>query len=136
MSESNWPAPAENPSRSDSASKHHQALVHEQRPGLEQIPRRGRGRGRALARTRPSAPLAAGRHDAARLGPYDPAIGSCGAGAPVEPDLAERPVRVTQEEAADDCLVDAARDAPDVQMLRLREMDARTRVERRGCRTA
>ena len=57
-----------------------------------------------------------------RRAPYGSAIGSWRR-VSVDPELAERPVRIAEEEATDDRLVDAVRHAPDVEVLRPREVE-------------
>ena len=105
--------------------------------------RRRRRRGRAAARRGrgPLSPPPAPRRGRARRmsSPLDDDAGAAGSvrlgdrlvghGAAVDPEIAQRPIRVAKEEAPDDRLVDLVPRAPDVEPLGQGKCTTRTRVD-------
>ena len=118
MSESNCPAPAENPSRSSLGSKTTGAVADEQRPRVHQVSLRRVGRLVAWSEA-----------DVPALDDHAGAAGSVrvkdllvGHGAATDPEIAQRAIGIAKEEAADDRLVDLVPRAPDVEPLGAREV--------------
>ena len=132
MSESNWPAPAENPSWSSLRVERDLAVADEHGAGMDEVAARCC---RRLLACHDSDVLAvdddAGAARAVRL--RDRVVGHR---ATLEPEIPEGPVRVTEEEAPDDRLVHLVLRTPDVEPFRnrkVRDPDAgrRARVARR-----
>src|SRR6476659_5842137 len=107
--------------------EHDRPVSDEQRAGLQQValrPRRGRG-----TLTQTHHPVV--DDDSTSRWPKRPGYRLMARRPSVDPQLAQRPVRIAQEEAADHRLFDAVRHAPDVQPLRARKMQYAN-----GCRRA